>query len=344
MNFSTKKMFILILVIIGLYMLTRKENIENTTIQTCRNNATEITKMTQVNKESGQLEEVDISNLNAQELCQRISTRAEEIVAEAEKAKATGDAVWGPFDNVTAWLDPKNYQGNSQSSQMMRNILNTNLSSSDMAEINNSCANINLSFQLNEIDNTKCEYCQKYGCTTSGIIQENSSVNQNLCAIASTIDKLRNKKSSIDANALIKVLQERQGVLSGNQSSNVENCNVINVDMSSTDYLTVKNCCSNNTELTQINTIKNCGNAYNNIQKNLNKLENQCLIDQDVIQKETIDSTQKITTELQNLQKSLGISSTASLGSSVVCSIVCSVLLSGLMLLNNPQTIIKPVV
>lgn len=324
-------LIILLLIIVINLLMSKKEGVENTnsaeTYQGCIDNAEAITNMQMYNPETDSVDNVDISELNAKEMCQKISSRAEEIEkagnAAAAKAKAEGEAGWGPFNNLTAWMNPNNYKGgNSKSEKMMRNILSTNLSSEDRSEINNSCGNINTTTQLNLLTNKDCPYCDNHLCTITNVRQINATENKQLCVITSAIDKLRNKKNSIDAQALSKAMQKQKGILTGNQDIRTENCNIVNTDMSSSDYLSVKNCCSNVNQIKQENKIDACGLVTNVIQRNSAQNTQQCLIDANLQNEATTDSDTRLKSTVDASQSSEAITAMASMGGSLSSFII----------------------
>jgi hypothetical protein len=269
----------------------------------------------------------EIKNMNAKELCERVSSRAEEIAAEYDGATALTGAAWGPF----GFLNPQNYKaGDNTSSNMARNIVNMNMSSSDMQKISASCNNLTTSTQLNEIDTTQCEYCQKYGCDISNVTQENLANSKQTCAIQVAIETLLKKTDSIDAMALGKSLQDASGLLSGDNTSVSENCNIINKDMSSCSYLDLKMKCLNAVNMDQTNRYKNCGDAQNIIQKNVMENVQSCVMGSDIKSDTTFVSNTQVGARTETDQSSTGIDAMASFMSVLSsCVSVCSLVVIG---------------
>jgi hypothetical protein len=209
---------------------------------------------------------------SAKDACNKISSKAEEIKAHYDGASGVANAIMGP-------LSPANYKsGDNTSSDIMRNIINTNLSSCDITKISNDCVNSSGSIQSNEIDNSLCDYCKTNLCEVKNIDQANIMRISQLCTMQSAIETLLKKKSSIDAQALAVVLQEAQGILSGSNTVQKENCNVINNDLSTASYLENKATCANTLSLNQKNSLKFCGNATDIVQKNQFDALQKCII------------------------------------------------------------------
>jgi len=266
----------------------------------------------------------NIADMNAAEACKRISSRAEEI---EKHYKGAAEIV----QKATTFLNPNNYRsGDNTSDDIMRNIINTNFSSEDISKIEADCTNTFAGIQINEIDATKCPYCWTNGCDITNVTQTNISKSIQTCQMQSAIDILMSKKNSIDAQALAQTLQQAQDVLSGNNKSKKENCNIVRTDMTSENYMDIRAKCSNNHSLEQGNKIAACGSVMNVIQKNISEKVNACIMSQTVIDEEEISSDKKLKTEMTSEQKTTGVSMWASLGSSL--SVVLSLSVIGITL------------
>lgn len=274
----------------------------------------------------------NIADMNAAEACKKISSKAEEIEAHydgAAKVVATAQA----------FLNPKNYSsGDNKSSDMMRNIINTNMSQDDITKISNECANTASSVQINEIDVQQCPYCMLNGCYIANVTQENISKSVQTCAMQSAIDTLMSKTNSIDAQALAQTLQKAQGVLSGSNESKKENCNIINTDMSSKQYMEARGSCAQSLSLNQENKIKGCGAVMNVIQRNISEQVQDCIMKNTTKKETQTKSTTKVKSEMKSEQITEGISPFASLGSSLSCVLSSCVISIGAYFIMNSDT------
>jgi hypothetical protein len=259
---------------------------------------------------------------SAAEACKKISSRAEEIEAAMDGAAKVVDSAWG-------FLSPKNYKsGDNKTDNMVRNIINTDLSNEDIVTIDNTCTNSSVSTQFNIIDTSNCPYCQINGCPIENIKQTNQFSAKSMCTLSTTIEALRSKTNSIDAQALAEVFQKAQGLMSGSNKSTSTNCNIINTNMSSKNYFDVTNKCVNLLSVDQKNQIDSCGPVRNVIQQNQFEQYNQCLQDNDVIVKEDIKADTKIKSEFKAKQESFGLDMWGSLISLIICCCSCCILSS----------------
>jgi hypothetical protein len=272
----------------------------------------------------------NIADMNAAEACKKISTKAEEIEAHYDGAAKIVDAAWG-------WMSPKNYKsGDNKSTDMMRNIINTNMSQDDITKISNDCAQTASNVQVNEIDMTQCPYCMKNSCDVMNVTQENISKSVQTCGMQSAIDVLMSKTNSIDAQALAQTLQKAQGVMSGSNTSKKENCNIINTDMSSKEYMEVRGSCAQSLSLNQENKIKGCGAVMNVIQRNISEQVQDCIIGNTVKKETQAKSDTKVKTEMKSEQITEGISPLASLGSSLSCVLSsCVISIAAYFIMNS---------
>lgn len=258
---------------------------------------------------------------SAAEACKRISSRAEEIKAEY-------DGMAELYKNLPLYslFNPNNYKsGDNTTNDMMRNIINVNLSKCEVEKIHNTCNNAVTSYQSNELDTKDCKYCETNGCTISGNIQKNSSKVSQLCLITTAIGALSEKKSSVDAQALAKVLQEAEGLLSGTNKSQKENCNIINEDLSSKTYLDSKSECLNQLNSTQVNKISGCGSILNNIQENESIALQECMLGVKIEKKDKLESEASATAKAESEQKTSGLTIM-----SLVVSLIIIVVLGGI--------------
>lgn len=245
----------------------------------------------------------------AKDACNRISSRAEEIEAQYEGAAKVVDAAWGA-------LSPKNWKaGDNKTTDMMRNIINTNMSDCDIKKVHNDCQNSSMSIQKNEIDNSRCKYCETNLCTIENVTQQNIAKISQTCTIQSAIETLLQKKNSVDAQALAKVLQKAQGILSGSNTYKKENCNIVNNDLSSVAYVEEISKCANNLKIDQDNSLKFCGNVTNVVQKNQFDAFQDCVMGSTIKKTSDLTSDTKLKQQGDVSQESTGLDLSASLAS-----------------------------
>lgn len=275
-----------------------------------------------------------MTGMNASEACQKISSRAEEIQAEYDGIEGIIRAFQGPFN-------PRNWSSENVSNDMLRNIVNTNLSSEERTKVLSDCANSALGAQMNIIDTTNCEYCQKFGCNISNIKQLNKSELEMTCQMQSIIQILLTKKNSVDAQALAQTLQKAQGILSGTNISTSENCNIVNTDMSSDNYLESLSSCSNTLAIDQTNSITNCGSATNIVQENQYKAFQNCLVSQGTIVESKLESDTTATAESKKEQTAMGLAldtTTSAILFVICCSSVISIAIGGMMVMFGDES------
>lgn len=285
-------LYIFLILVIIFFITNKKEHFE-----------------TGCNNQSSAENQLDQLGKTAKDACNRISSKAEEIEAHYEGASKVIDSAWG-------FLSPKNYKsGDNKTTDMMRNIINANLSECDIKKIENDCKNTSMSVQRNEIDNTKCKYCETNLCTIENVTQQNIAKMSQTCTIQSAIETLMQKKNSVDAQALAKVLQKAQGILSGNNNYKKENCNIINNDLSSVSYVEEISKCANQLKTDQENSLKFCGNVTNVIQKNQYDAFQDCLLGTAITKKTDMESDTKVKHEGEVTQETTGVDLFASLAS-----------------------------
>jgi len=275
------------------------------------------------NKNIENLSNISQNPEKAAEACKKISSQAENI-------KAAAGGVANVISSVMGLMNPRNYKsGDNEIDNFTRNVITTDMSNKFESLVNNQCSSSVANMQVNEIDFTKCKYCDKHECSVSNVTQTNISKSQQTCRLKAAIDVLMAKKDSIDAQALAKVVQESEGLLSGNNSTSTQNCNIIDKDMSSKEYLDIRSNCNNDISMSQRNSLKNCGGLNNVIQKNLSNAVQQCIMDSSVKLESKQESDTKIVQASDVTQKSIGLDMAASLvilSSCCVSSIISSVL------------------
>ncbi len=258
---------------------------------------------------------------NAGEACQKISSKADEIRETYKGAKGLADSIWGLFS-------PNNYRSEAEAIQSLRNISNIDLSSEEVLKIKNTCQNSFSGIQVNSIDLTKCDYCQKNGCPVRNVTQENLIQNEQKCVIQSLTEILLKKADTVESLATAKILQESQGLASSNSNSDI--CNVVNKDLSSSKMSEQISQCANQSSMEQRNEIVGCGPVLDIIQTNAFKNFQECLMDAQTKTQEEIKTDTKLSSTLSLDLKSVN---TIAFGASSLVILLC--ILSILLLFTS---------
>ena len=283
---------------------------------------------TECDNQSKPEDQIAAMGQTARDACSRIST-------EAENIKAKYDGINGIIDSFNPLSVFKS--GDNATEDVMTNILNTNLSTCDVTKIENACVNSSASTQVNSIDNTMCPMCTNPPshwtpdditklCSYSNITQENVATISQRCSIQSTIESLLSKTASVDAQALASVLQEADGLMSGDNSYKADNCNVINVDMSSVEYLENKSSCANEISVDQKNNLSVCGSATNILQNNKLESLQECLIGVEKQTEKTNDTKSKTLSDKKVDQSSAALTADSLLSSVISCALVIMII------------------
>ena len=251
---------------------------------------------------------------DAAEACKKISSRADDITAQFDGAAKVVDSAW-------AFLSPKNYKsGDNKSQQIMKNVINTDLSNNDITKIQSDCKSSSIGSQINDIDTTECPFCADPSlCQLSNITQTNIDDSDQTCVMQSAIESLTSKKNSIDAQALAQALQKAQDIMSGDNSNNQENCNIADTNMSSNQYMEAISKCSNEIKVDQKNRIKACGGATNVIQLNKSKKLQECRNTAVVRNTVSVDNETSLLSSTKVDQTTVGLA----VGGSIVVCLIC---------------------
>lgn len=177
------------------------------------------------------------------------------------------------------------------------NITNLGVSVKDFTEIVNECKNKVNSSQINELrqnpeclrsistmcglmstDESKLKCAREYldSFKIKNISQENKNKMQQSCIINSLSDKLTKQEPNIDNVAKVMQMQKASGLL-GSTTAVTENCNEVNIDMSSEQFLKNINKCLNESSTTRKNMFNACG-AVDVNQSNTSDILNDCLV------------------------------------------------------------------
>ena len=256
---------------------------------------------------------------NARNACDKISTRAQEI--EAAAGGITKIIQNLPFVSL---FNPNNYTaGDNTSNDMMRNIINLNMSKCEVEKIYNSCNNLAGVSQSNILSTEGCRLCDTFPCTISGNTQINETKLVQSCAVKIAIKILSQKTASIDAQALAKVFQKVEGLLSGNNNTNTEKCNNIAQDMSTKTYLETKNDCLNKISIDQSNAIVGACSIIGNLQKNISEGIQKCFLGTTSESNDSSQSNTRTRSQSEIDQENEALTMTALIASSVA-SIISS--------------------
>lgn len=263
-----------------------------------------------------------------QDIPDRAAQACKTISSKADIIKASFDGAADLAASFQSFMNPRNYKaGDNTTTNTMRNIINVNLSKCEIEKIHNACENSIATYQKNELSTKDCEWCDTHGCTLKGNIQKNTVKANNICNIRFASKALSEKTSSVDAQALAKVLQETDGLLSGSNTAKVENCNLIDHDLSSQNYLETKNNCLNDIASTQINTIQACGSILENIQENDALAVQECMLGTKLDKTDIVGAETKTKQETLVDQVSKGVTMEGMLSSSVSSFISSSLFL-----------------
>jgi hypothetical protein len=274
-------------------------------------------------------EQISALGDTARDACNKISSRAEDIEAEY-------GGIEGVMQNIpgAALFNPNNYSaGDNTTNDVMRNIINVNMSTCDVQKIVNDCKNSSANMQTNIIDNTNCKWCETNKCTLDNIRQTNAATINQRCVAHSAIETLLKKKSSVDAQALAKVLQKTEKLLSGDNTVSTENCNVLNTDLSTRKYLENIARCANELGIDQENSIRFCGDITDVIQDNKFDSFQQCLANSGVKTTIDVEAETEIKKTIEVEQESSGFEIAPSSASSMAISLFCALFAVGIVVI-----------
>lgn len=202
----------------------------------------------------------DLNKMTASAACNKID--------EAKKS------VWGWLSETVSDFSPASLASaigdalgsdNDSSNEVINNI-RQNLSSKGLVNSLNECRQNATASASNVIDGTALSECneelaklgmsaEEIRTTISNINQTATATSSNECDITSMINIVSSMDASIDNQALIDVMQEANGLLSGSSSNN-EFCNNLEINQSACNYVNQQNCCANTASATASNLIK----------------------------------------------------------------------------------------
>lgn len=257
--------------------------------------------------------------VSAADACKVISSKAQDIAAQFSGA---ADLV----SKAEAFLNPSNYKsGDNTTNNTLRNIINTQLTTSDITKVQNDCKNASTSLQSNTLDTTNCPFCQQHGCNITGNTQTNQVSQHMMCSAQSAVQSLMSNGSSVDAQAAAQAVQKAVGLLSGANTATNDVCQQINTNMSSSSYVQQLTNCANTASVDQSNTIAACGSISNNIQANQIDQTYNCVAGSTTSQTVNSSSTAKAGASASASQSTEGVTLWGSMGSSIVCAVVLAI-------------------
>jgi hypothetical protein len=153
--------------------------------------------------------------------------------------------------------------------------IDLNLSDDTKKTIISLCNNIFSSNQENIIDSGACLFCIKNPdkCNLENINQSNISENKQKCYINESITKSIIDKPTVDLIGIYNSINKNNNIVDGKHV-----CNLIDINMSSQDYLNLFSQCLNEVKNDQSNILIGCGNMYDNYQNNVAKNVQTCVV------------------------------------------------------------------
>jgi hypothetical protein len=159
------------------------------------------------------------------------------------------------------------------------------------------------------------------------ITQENKNVTNSLCEINAAIQVIANQEATAQNAAILQSMQEARGLLSSNKTDGL-NCNEIDQNITSEQYLKVLLGCFQETSVKQSNIIDACHPAVTK-QLNTNDDLKKCLLSAGILvsTSQTAGATNK--SDLKTSQTAVGLDPAASLASLLPIVIICCILIVG---------------
>lgn len=179
------------------------------------------------------------------------------------------------------------------------NINNTSISTTDITNIFNSCTNSTNTLQENNLSQTP-ECLETIGRVCNGNIpcmiemstvrnvdQRNAQTVRLNCIINSLIKTISSKEVNMENAAQLSTLQNASGLMTSN-SNLTSNCNQVNNDISSSNFLNAVTTCANEFSTKQLNNINTCGNVSNVTQDSTNDFFGECYTNQGIFREDTV--------------------------------------------------------
>lgn len=222
---------------------------------------------------------------NGKSTCDEIA-RQKNYGKVADIGKAFVDAI-----NPAKWLEALGNKATEETTTT--NITNMNLKMEDIKKIQEECRNETAVEQVNKISQSP-ECIREYGTLCSmlssdaakldcirqskieNITQSNALKSQSKCVINKVIDTLTQQSPTVENVAKLIAVQEQSGLMNKNESI-TNNCNEVNQNISSTNFLENVTNCINKVSAKQKNALKVCG-ASNITQSNMADMIGDCLM------------------------------------------------------------------
>jgi hypothetical protein len=273
------------------------------------------------------------------------------IAAIRENGKTNQQAL-DTLSNFSPGGVVKAYGAQNKSDNAVVNLIRQNLNIIQKTIVDNRCDNISSITQSNVYEDSGCwnsllRLCRNdvtgapdIACIKevrtlldrSGrapITQQNKNSTMANCEINSAIQALARQEASLMNTALLESMQEAKGLLSGNQTSNL-NCNEINTNITSDQYISVLLKCMNETSVNQSNRIDAC-NPNIIAQINDNNDMKKCLMNAGIISSTSQSSNVVSDSSLKNSQTAIGLDPAASLASLLPIIIIVVIVIIGVL-------------
>jgi hypothetical protein len=275
-----------------------------------------------------------------------------EIAAIREKEKTNRqatDSLTGMAKPITQILGPCGVGSCNDSDNSSIGVIRQNFTNIQNTMLKNKCSNISQLVQEN-IDNQpkSCfddlfNSCRNFitGETNieclkivRGILNDRKSVNQTnrnnssaMCEINAAIEVIASQEASAKNAAILHSMQEAKGLLTNNKGEGF-NCNEINQNVTSEQYLKVLLDCFQETAVKQSNKILGCHPVVVEQTNDNNDLKS-CLLTAGILMKSTQSANSGNSTDIKNSQTAVGLDPAASLASLLPIVLICCILVVG---------------
>jgi hypothetical protein len=217
------------------------------------------------------------------------------------EARKTGDTTMADVaNNFTPGKIISGFGAKNDSDQAIISVLNNNLKNINQTIIDNKCGNLTTVKQTNEyISNPICyqaklDFCKgekdRVACYAELTKKESENINQtNLnktsteCVLNSIIEVLSKQEANIKNLATLESTQSAKGLMSENKGKQT-NCNEINNNITSENYIEQMLKCHNETVIEQKNIINDCSPTVSSQLNNNDSLQ-KCMIKQGLFMK-----------------------------------------------------------
>jgi hypothetical protein len=254
-----------------------------------------------------------LTGKDARDQCNIVSSQADNLIAG-----------WGGLAKVAANLLSFGladiFGTETQARTNIRNLLNIDLSTCEIAQLQQACSSEAIGSQVNTLIFDTCDYCNRRGCTAENISQTNTSVVTQSCVMQSLLDILSRKKATQDVTVAMEVVQKALGGASA--TSNTDICNNFKVDQTSDTYVHTQQECIQKAYGDQTNLFRGCGNARNIAQSNLRTTTQACMAGVDIDIENDTESGQSGDTSFKLDLSSTGVIAAASGGSCCIIIII----------------------